>query len=96
MTSNYKVLYIHILHLSVSRGAIYERLTGPYFECGLFIHQERVLMNKVICFSLFLSLHTACEKGNVECLEVLLGEQPDLSFVNKAGESFIKLLFMCI
>lgn len=31
------------------------------------------------------ALHTACEKGNVECLEVLLGEQPDLSLVNKAG-----------
>lgn len=31
------------------------------------------------------ALHTACEKGSVECLEVLLREQPDLSLVNKAG-----------
>ncbi|KAJ7382210.1 hypothetical protein OS493_036409 [Desmophyllum pertusum] len=31
------------------------------------------------------ALHMACQIGNVECLEVLLEEQPDLSFVNKSG-----------
>ncbi|XP_020614909.1 ankycorbin-like [Orbicella faveolata] len=31
------------------------------------------------------SLHTACQLGNFECLEVLLEEQPDLSFVNRSG-----------
>ena len=31
------------------------------------------------------ALHTACLNGNIECLDVLLEEQPDLSFVNKAG-----------
>lgn len=30
-------------------------------------------------------LHIACQLGNIECLEVLLEEQPDLSFVNKSG-----------
>lgn len=31
------------------------------------------------------ALHTACLNGNVECLDVLLSEQPDLSVVNKFG-----------
>ena len=31
------------------------------------------------------ALHIVCQLGNVECLEVLLEEQPDLSFVNKSG-----------
>ncbi|XP_078375159.1 uncharacterized protein LOC144658572 isoform X3 [Oculina patagonica] len=31
------------------------------------------------------ALHTVCQLGNIECLEVLLEEQPDLSFVNKSG-----------
>lgn len=31
------------------------------------------------------ALHTACQVGSIECLEVLLEEQPDLSFVNKSG-----------
>ncbi|XP_073242284.1 uncharacterized protein [Porites lutea] len=31
------------------------------------------------------ALHTACLKGSVECLDVLLEEQPDLSSVDKLG-----------
>lgn len=31
------------------------------------------------------ALHTSCLNGNVECLDVLLEDQPDLSVVNKSG-----------
>ncbi|XP_031559250.1 ankyrin repeat domain-containing protein 24-like isoform X2 [Actinia tenebrosa] len=31
------------------------------------------------------ALHTACEKGNVECLEIMLKENPDLSIVDRSG-----------
>ena len=36
----------------------------------------------------------ACQIGNVECLEVLLEEQPDLSFVNKSGECMIQAIIL--
>ena len=31
------------------------------------------------------ALHTACLNGNIECLDILLEEQPDLSFLDKSG-----------
>ena len=37
------------------------------------------------------SLHTACLKGSVECLDVLLEEQPDLSSVDKLGKFTVLL-----
>lgn len=37
------------------------------------------------------ALHTACLKGSVECLDVLLEEQPDLSSVDKLGKFTVLL-----
>lgn len=81
---------LEVNHRSVSNWTKYDERLIEWVKNG-DVEKLRITLGKKGTSAIKLgpngttALHTACLNGNVECLDVLLEEQPDLSVVNKSG-----------